>query len=157
MEKITFVDNVTKANAETFNTMQDNIEDGINDASNTLTNYIDDKTSYSSTEQVIGTYLGKPLYRKVITRTVNSNTNDGVSLSTLGINNTNIVIVNVGLSTAHYQISTVGGGYAPIVYYVSNTDRAHVYINANKELQIQNQNNNQREYNIVLEYTKTTD
>lgn len=31
MEKINFVNNVTKASAETFNTMQDNIEDAIND------------------------------------------------------------------------------------------------------------------------------
>ena len=42
MEKITFVDNVTKANAETFNTMQDNIEDAINDTIDYHTN------SYSS-------------------------------------------------------------------------------------------------------------
>ena len=42
MEKITFVNNVTKANAETFNTMQDNIEDAINDT----IDYIDGKTTY---------------------------------------------------------------------------------------------------------------
>ena len=113
--------------------------------------------TYTTTEAVCGKYLGKPLYRKVITQTVNANTNVGYTLSSLGISNTDIVIVNVGASTAHYSISTTGGGYAPIVYYVSNTDRAHVYVNANKELQIQNQNSNQREYNIVLEYTKTTD
>lgn len=113
--------------------------------------------TYTSSETVCGKYLGKPLYRKVITQTVNANTNVGYSLSSLGITNTDIVIVNVGASTAHYAISTTGGGYAPIVYYVSNADRAHVYVNGNKELQIQNQNGNQREYNIVLEYTKTTD
>lgn len=32
MEKINFVNNVTKASAETFNTMQDNIENAINEA-----------------------------------------------------------------------------------------------------------------------------
>lgn len=165
MEKITFIDNVTKANAETFNTTQDNIEDAIDEVSTDLTDeinntieYIDEKNTYSTDEIRIGTWVNsKPLYRKVITRTVNANTNDSVSLSTLGITNQDTIIINIGLSTAHYQISTTGGGYAPIVYYVSNTDRSHVYVNANKELQIQNQNNNQREYNIVLEYTKTTD
>ena len=44
MEKITFVDNVTKANADTFNTMQDNIENAINEivesGSNANGNYI---------------------------------------------------------------------------------------------------------------------
>lgn len=44
MDKITFVDNVTKANAETFNTMQDNIENAINDVNTSLIN----KTSYNT-------------------------------------------------------------------------------------------------------------
>lgn len=48
MEKITFENNVTKANAETFNTMQDNIENAINDSTITL----DDEVSTSSTNGV---------------------------------------------------------------------------------------------------------
>ena len=56
MEKITFVDNVTKANKNTFNTMQDNIEDAI-----------EEKQTYSTEEKRIGTWVdGKPLYRKTI-------------------------------------------------------------------------------------------
>ena len=43
MVKINFQDNVTKANANTFNTMQDNIE-------NAITDYVDSKTQW--------TYLG---------------------------------------------------------------------------------------------------
>lgn len=36
MTKINFQNNITKANADTFNTMQDNIEDAIDEASDTL-------------------------------------------------------------------------------------------------------------------------
>lgn len=48
MVKITFENNVTKANADTFNTMQDNIEDAINNVSINL----DDEVSTSSTNGV---------------------------------------------------------------------------------------------------------
>lgn len=59
MVKINFQDNITKANAATFNTMQDNIEDAIDE--------VDEKTLdiYSTSETRVGTWInGKPLYRK---------------------------------------------------------------------------------------------
>lgn len=88
MVKIQFQDNITKANAATFNTMQDNIENGINDASSTLTTYVDNKVLdvYSTTETRIGTYLGKPLYRKVIeySSTIGTATNVPHGVSNLG-------------------------------------------------------------------------
>lgn len=80
MVKIQFQDNITKANASTFNTMQDNIEDAITDASSTLTTYVDNKVLdvYSTTETRIGTWInGKPLYRKVLTGTMPQVATDG--------------------------------------------------------------------------------
>ena len=75
MEKITFVDNVTKANADTFNTMQDNIEDAI-----------EEKQTYSTEEQVIGTWTnGKPLYRKVISTTLPNGSTDIVVANNIQI------------------------------------------------------------------------
>ena len=50
MERINFENNVTKANADTFNTLQDNIEDGINDASSALTTYVDNLLSDDYTD-----------------------------------------------------------------------------------------------------------
>ena len=44
MEKINFINNVTKANADTFNTMQDNIENAINTKQDIITGWVD-KTS----------------------------------------------------------------------------------------------------------------
>ena len=52
MEKINFINNVTKCSAETFNTMQDNIEDAINDNTssiNILSNTIDSLNNYANT------------------------------------------------------------------------------------------------------------
>ena len=111
---------------------------------------------YSSTEQVVGTYLGKPLYRTVVTETVAATTNTGNDLSHYGITNQDIVFINVGMSTAHYSSDT-GKSYAPVVYYVTSGDRTHVYINFEGKLMIQNQSGNTRTFYICLEYTKTTD
>ena len=61
MEKINFVNNVTKASAETFNTMQDNIEDAINDVDDKVDIIEDDilplkpKILYNNSEGSNGT------------------------------------------------------------------------------------------------------
>ena len=68
MIKINFQDNITKANANTFNTMQDNIEDAVNEKDISVQNV------YSTTETRIGTWLGKPLYRKIIEFTITGTT-----------------------------------------------------------------------------------
>lgn len=112
---------------------------------------------YSSTEQVVGTWINnKPLYRKTITETVSANTNAEHTLSSYGINNADVVIIDVGMSTAHFG-TTSGKEYATVIYYVSSTDRANIYLNWEGKLIIQNQNSRQRVYNISLLYTKTTD
>lgn len=113
---------------------------------------------YSSNELKTGEIWidNKPIYRMVITKTVNSNTNTEYLLTDLGITNQDMVRVNIGTSTAHYG-STVGGEYSAVSYNVSSTDRAHVFVDGSKKLRIQNQNSSQRTYYVVLEYTKTTD
>ena len=120
-------------------------------------NAVANKNVYSTTETKIGTWKdGKPLYRKVIEKQIAANTNSTENLSTYGITNQNVVIIDVGSSYAKYT-NDVGGGYAPIVYNVSSSDRATVYVNGLGQLSIQNQNTNQRTYVITLLYTKTTD
>ena len=99
----------------------------------------------------------KPIYRKVIKLTINANTTSTYNLSSYGITDQDTIFINQAQTTAHYSIGTVGGGYSPTVYYITNTDRGTMYINASKQLIVQNQNNSKRDYFIVLEYTKTTD
>lgn len=156
MAKITFEDKVAlnpQPSVANINKVSDADMNEIKSSVNTLYDY----HTYSSTEQVIGVWEdGKPLYRKVIEKQINANTNSTDNLSTFGIINQNVVIIDVGSSYAKYT-NDVGGGYAPIVYNVSSTDRATAYINGSGQLSIQNQNGNQRTYVITLLYTKTTD
>ena len=57
MVKITFENNVTKANADTFNTMQDNIESAINDATITLDNAVSTSSTNGVENQAITNYV----------------------------------------------------------------------------------------------------
>lgn len=106
MVKINFQNNITKANADTFNTMQDNIETAINNVeielddqvstsstngveNQAITNYVDNKLTYSTDEVRVGTFMGKPLYRMAIESTSVANA--------YNINASNVdKIVNVG-------------------------------------------------------------
>lgn len=114
--------------------------------------------NYSTEETVIGTWLGKPLYRKVFEFDVEAKTNVSFTKDELGISETEHIIINMGSSTAlYYNPSRTKNGFSDISYYISDTDRAHVYINFDKTMTIQNQNQTPRKYYIVLEYTKKTD
>ena len=149
----------TKTEIDTkLNTKQDKLTagTGIEITGENIINNLN--ANYSTDEQVIGKWIdGKPLYRKVIQKNVSAYANETYSLSSLGISNQDIVIVNLGKSTAHYISSITGGAYAPVSFYISSDDRALVYVNTQHNLSIQNQNPDERTYYIVLEYTKTTD
>ena len=80
MEKIIFEDlpsTKTPLNAENLNKIQTNAENAINE--------VDNKFNYSTEEQVVGTYLGKPLYRKVVP--VNFSTSSTSAETPHGISN----------------------------------------------------------------------
>ena len=75
MEKINWINGQsggTPLSAENLNLMQDNAENAINEVATNieqLTTDVENKHTYSTEEQVIGTWIdGKPLYRKVITK-----------------------------------------------------------------------------------------
>ena len=70
MVKIQFENNVTKANADTFNTMQDNIEDAINNVSIDL----DDEVSTSSTNGVENQAITNYVNNKILDSYSTSNT-----------------------------------------------------------------------------------
>lgn len=149
MEKITFVDNVTKANAETFNTMQDNIENAINDT----IEYIDEKSLdiYSSNEVRIGTWINnKPLYRKVVdtgqissaSKTVAHNiSNMNICTNLIGIayfnNNTFYILPRVGTTSLNHQCTLY-------------CNRTNIYLQPGSDCNFDGSF-------VIIEYTKTTD
>ena len=117
---------------------------------------INNNLKFSLDEIVVGEYLNKPLYRKVIEATVNANANITTKLSDLGITGQDIVLVNVGKSTAKYGVSP-NFGWCPVVFYVSASDNSVVYINREGILVIKNNTGGSRDYKVVLEYTKIAD
>lgn len=111
MKKINFENNVTKANADTFNTMQDNIEEEINKLN-----------TYSTEEQIVGTWIdGKPLYEKTIIKTGGLSTGDNNIEH--GINGLKHVIdESTTLTYANntsYHLPVVGSSGSSVTFYIS--------------------------------------
>ena len=117
---------------------------------------INNNLKFSLNEIVVGEYLNKPLYRKVIEATVNANANLTTKLSDLGITGQDIVLIDLGKSIAKYGTAP-NFGWSPVSYYISNSDSSVVYINTVGSLVIKNNTAGSRDYKIVLEYTKIAD
>ena len=117
---------------------------------------INNNLKFSLNEIVIGEYLNKPLYRKVIEVTINANASLTTNLSDLGITGQDIVLINFGESIARYGASP-NFGWSPVSYYISNSDNSVIYINGAKNLVIKNNTVGPRDYKVVLEYTKIAD
>lgn len=119
----------------------------------------DDMVRYSKDEIVIGTWINdKPLYRRVYEFDVEAKTNITITKSELGTESAEHMLINMGSSVAlYYSTNRNSHGFSSVSYYLTSSDRGHVYINMDKSLVIQNQNETPRKYYIVLEYTKTTD
>ena len=117
---------------------------------------INNNLKFSLNEIVVGEYLNKPLYRKVIEATINANANLTTKLSDLGITGQDIVLINLGKSIAKYGTAP-NFGWSPVSYYISNSDNSVVYINTVGSLVIKNNTVVSRDYKIVLEYTKIAD
>lgn len=152
MVKIQFQDNITKANADTFNTMQDNIEDGITAGVSEAKTYTDTLNTYSTTETRIGTWIdGKPLYRKVI----NAGT---ITASNTTIENIQNIDTLVSIKGSAYS-SQFGQKYGiPNVH----NDMSSYYINllvSGNGVVIRYGSGFSQFNNVfaILEYTKTTD
>lgn len=117
---------------------------------------INNNLKFSSNEIVVGEYLNKPLYRKVIEVTVNANANITTKLSDLGITGQDIVLIDLGKSIAKYGTAP-NFGWSPVSYYISGSDNSVVYINTVGNLVIKNNTAGSRDYKVVLEYTKIAD
>lgn len=125
----------------------------IHDAYSTSTtdtyscNYINNKFTYSLEEQVIGTWLGKPLYRKVIEYTfLEANTPNAVT-----------TIPNLEYFTK-IEGFFVEGINRFLVPYSYNNEAINCYTSNNTLYEVHNYSfpNNKTAF-ITIEYTKTTD
>lgn len=116
---------------------------------NAVKNYVDKKQTYSTDEIVVGTYLGKPLYRKVIT--------GNLSMSEIQHGLSNFILRNC------YGIfyNSNSGKYFPVPSTRPLYPEYEVgLIVTSTVVQLERAANVQQSYmtiEIVLEYTKTTD
>lgn len=160
----------TPLSAENLNQMQDNIEEAIPEVVDNLTStstskalsanqgkelkgQIDDIGAYSTSEIIIGTYMDKPLYRKV------------VNIGSLPNNKTQTYNHNI----SNMEMLT----YYDLIWYDSTDNRffkapridnLEVFVKCaisttNIEIEAKGLNWSNRTQNakVVLEYTKTTD
>jgi len=146
MQKIEFKDlpdTTTPFTASLFNEMQDNIEEAIN-----LTN------TYSTDEIVIGTWLGKPLYRKVYSAgTLPNATTKNIPS---GLIPSDVFIVKME-GIAKVETRNV---YIPLPFVTTaELNCISLTFQADGNIRIQT-GVDRTEFNksyVVLEYTKTTD
>lgn len=124
----------------------------VNTQSNSTTDsyscdYVNGLNEYSTTETVCGTFLGKPLYRKVYTGSTSSATGDNILIdldSTWDIHN------------AYGKIKD--GGFQVFINSLTSTQHMTcIYINNNKIYEGFGTALKNKSYELVIEYTKTTD
>lgn len=153
MEKIIFEDlpsTKTPLNAENLNQIQNNIENAIIEIDDKVKE-INNKNIYSTEEQIIGIWLDKPLYRKV------------VDVGNLPENNTMEVahgILNFGrmIKISGTVFSQTGNNF-PLPYSSVDMlgDNIMVYCNAANIVIKTGSNRTHLAGYVILEYTKTTD
>ena len=147
MQKIDFKnlpDTSTPFTAENFNQLQTNVENAISTSD-----------IYSTEERVIGTWLGKPLYRKVIQHNglqANATTNVATieNCETILVKEAYLISKNETRLSYPLNLIGYGGNTSDKVYIYSEQNTIKVYSNGGWS-------DTAWGLDIVVEYTKTTD
>lgn len=176
LEKIEFNDfQEPSIGAENLNQLQDNTQTALNTldtnkqdkltAGNNITiengiisvdGISETNEVYSTEETVIGTWLGKTLYRKVLNLNGLPTRNTAKNIDT-GVNNIERVIKNYG-----YGYNPTSSRYTTLPIITSSTQYAGLTTNYNGStnqvtIYSENDNSSYTEAYLVIEYTKTTD
>lgn len=148
----------TPLSAANLNQMQDtllsNVIDDLSDETK-IPNVksINKLIEYSTNETIIGTYLGKKLYRKVIPFGTVANGQTVVkSASELGLSNVDLIVNWNG-----YAINSSNGFRIPLPYVYKNTQAVTTFF-SNNSLRVENYGTQvSLDITVIIEYTKTTD
>ena len=144
------INKVTDSNMNEIKAVVNNNDDEMITINTNLTN----ATTYSTDEIRVGTWMGKPLYRKVFTGTLNNSSVVSVNISEL---NCEICYFKNGF------LISAGGPTYPIPYeYGDDSLNTTCEINISQSIfKLMNGNSSSSytrgTYYIILEYTKTTD
>ena len=143
----------TPLNAENLNQIQTNAENSINTVQsnlNTTNQNIENLTTYSTTEKIVGTWIdGKPIYRKVIESTV---ANIESVINNLGFD----VISDIrGWAVSNYDNKWLFPNYSKADSNYSIDIYLDNYTN-NINLDFGSYYNSSNVVKAIIEYTKTT-
>ena len=147
MKKIEFInDSAPYLSAENLNLLQDNVEEGIEESK---------LEEYSTSEQRIGTWLGKPLYRKVFEVSETSISSSDTTVINFNLDN------NVDVKKMNGFLKTQTSNYGFNLSYNGVCDGFRMRL-FNNTVQILASEDVAAEKkitsgNIIVEYTKTTD
>lgn len=155
MDKINFQDlpnTTTPINATNLNQLQTNVENAIEQTNDEISI----RSNYSTTEQKIGTYLGKPLYREVIEYTTQPSTGDNeFNHGILNIDRIRIVTAIVERADG---VNTIAPRYTPgetsWQFYFNDITKTKIGFNIGRDLRSDTYWNKAV---FIIEYTKTTD
>lgn len=158
------IKNVVNNNDDDFNTLNTNVGDltqlqttnknSIVNAINEVNQNDINKSTYSTTEQVVGKWInGKPIYRKVVNATK-------ISGSTLLIPIKELNIDTIFFDRTHSYIVTTSAIVYPFPYNYANT--SDTYTACERDGNNIKINSSEGAYSngqiiLVIEYTKTTD
>lgn len=154
MSQITYADKVAlspQPDVADINKVTDGDMNMIKNAHNDTDNKLTNLNTYNTTEQIVGTWTdGKPIYRKVIKYTTQSQEYDISSLN-----------LDTLVRFDYYQeifISITNNYYKRGTFYGNENDYFFMFIR-NNTIQARDSAdaNSFIAYNIILEYTKTTD
>lgn len=138
----------------------------VSDTNTYSCNYVNNLNTYSTTEQRIGTYMNKPLYRKIITFNISaSNTTWNIfNIINHNIQNVDLMFVNLAKSyIIRNNSQQINSGISSLISQKSSYENYAISFGANKTeisyyygLYLVNSGDTLN-FNITLEYTKTTD
>lgn len=132
------------------------IKDVINENEASLNTAVTDLTNlstYSTIEAKIGTWLGKPIYRKVVQYTKSSTGEENLNLGGYSITN----VDNIWLNHNSF-IKTTNNEYKPINNYESSNYITFCNFPSSTQFRLySNSNYANGTWNLIFEYTKTTD
>ena len=109
-------------------------------------NELNKANTYSTEEQVIGTWIdGKKIYRKVVTGIITTA-------------NTKINLAHDNIINISGKILGNNGGNNELIYYYDNTNYSYVYSQNYSTLMLLTvESNLNKNYYAIIEYTKTTE
>lgn len=115
-------------------------------------NEVNSKFVYSTSEQVVGKFLNKPLYRKVIsTGNLPNSTYLDIPLSSFSSENKTIINLYCIVMSNDWECLT-------LPYYAGETNYVNILCTSQKNIRIQASNDRSRFSGyVIVEYTKTTD